>query len=86
MAQRGARYFYMAFKKDENWRRNADALEALDALTRSDLREMLARIADRSQTHDLVVMSMAEQHAESIDQVKTSFDNIDRWKRKQPYK
>jgi hypothetical protein len=55
-------------------------------LTRDDLREMLIRIADRSETNDLTVMSMAEQHAESIDNVKTSFDDIDRWKRKQPYK
>ena len=86
VAERGARYFYLAFKKDENWRRNSEALEALDALTRDDLREMLISIADRNETNDLTVMSMAEQHAESIDNVKTSFDDIDRWKRKQPYK
>ncbi|MDA7726351.1 insulinase family protein [Pseudomonadales bacterium] len=86
VAERGARYFYLAFKKDENWTRNSEALEALDALTRDDLREMLIRIADRNETNDLTVMSMAEQHAESIDDVKTSFDDIDRWKRKQPYK
>ena len=76
---------YLAFKKDENWTRDSEALKALDALTRDDLREMLMRIADRSRTNDLTVMSMAEQHAGSIDEVKTSFDDIDRWKRKQPY-
>ena len=30
-----------------------------------------------NETNDLTVMSMAEQHAESIDNVKTSFDDIE---------
>jgi insulysin len=85
IAERGARFFNLAFERDGNWGRAQETLAALDALSREDVRAMLEKIANNSAAGSFAVLSMAEQHADSAAKVKPSFSDVNAWKRKQKY-
>ncbi len=85
IAERSARYFQLAFERDENWSRTQDTLKALDTLTREDLRAMIERVAQGSKGESFATLSMAEQHAESAAKVSDAIVDVANWKRGQSY-
>jgi len=81
---RAARYFALAFEHNANWSRDAETIAALDTLTRASLRSMLGR-ATASGGIQFTTLSMAQQHAASVDKIRPSFTDVAQWKRAQIY-
>lgn len=85
IGERAARYFGLAFEKQANWSRRTDTIAELQNLSRDDVRTMLQNSISAGGLQ-FTTLSMAEQHADALDSVKTSFSDIERWKRRQSYR
>jgi insulysin len=76
IAERGARFFGLAFEEDENWSQTNDTIKALEILTREDIASTLKTITDPAISKSYTVLSFAKQHAQKRAAVKVSFDDI----------
>lgn len=85
IGERAARYFALAFEKQANWSRRADTITELQNLTRDDVRAMVQNFISAGAAQ-FTTLSMAEQHADALDSVETSFSDLERWKRRQRYR
>ena len=73
-----------AFDYNEDWDRRADALDALDSLTREDLIAFLENLLDPTQSRSRITYFYARQHAEIAEQVEGVTDILN-WKQRRTY-
>ena len=77
--------FNRAFKLDNDYDRDRQSLSALDAMTIDDMKSTLLRAVDSKSSQSITVLLYANQH-EMPDGPKTSFQNLDEWKKNRKFK
>ncbi len=79
IAEKAAIFFNRAFVLNEDWDRQAEALEALEGVTREAVIAFLSEVLDPDQIRSRTVYLFARQHGELADQIE-AISNIQEWK------
>jgi len=85
ISEEAKKRFNRAFKLDNNYDRDRQSLSALDAMTIDDMKSTLLRAVDSKSSQSITVLLYANQH-EMPDGSKTSFQNLDEWKKNRKFK
>jgi secreted Zn-dependent insulinase-like peptidase len=80
IADEAKRRFNIAFELDNNHKRDAQSLSALDAMTIEDMKSTLLNVVDPKSSQSVTVLLYANQHDMS-DEKKSSFEDLYEWKK-----
>jgi secreted Zn-dependent insulinase-like peptidase len=80
IADEAKRRFNRAFELDNNHKRDAQSLYALDAMTIEDMKSTLLNVVDRKSSQSVTVLLYADKHEMSVKK-QSSFEDLYEWKK-----
>ena len=72
--------FNRAFELDNDHKRDAQSLAALDVMTIENMKSILLKVLDRKSSQSVTVLLYADEH-EMSDEKKSSFEDLYEWKK-----
>jgi insulysin len=85
ISTRAGRFNAEAFEFDANFERDGQALKALGALTKADVGQFLEEVLSNETRRMRTTLTLAKEH-EMTREVKSSFEDLSKWKKTRKFK